>query len=154
MMLPVLVWLPNAIFVVFTVVLVFMILQWVVVPPRSRAEAIFEAHKVVVVGGFSLAAVGIIELVVVASKAPQVFMTQIVVGAIVLLVDALFGLGLFAAALVQYERVRETQTCDTSRLLQVAFGVFLFVVAASVAVIFKSFEAQLSSTTLVNVAYV
>lgn len=151
-MLPVLVWIPNAFVVVLTVLLVFLFLEGVVRPPRSRAEAVFEAHKVIVVASFSLAAAGVIEVFSFFTKQPTAVI-QSLVGAIALLFAALFGIVLFVAALMQDEHIRETGTCERIHWFQVGVGIFLFLFAATIEVKFKSLEAAATSASVVRNLY-
>ena len=90
MIVSILVWLPNAVLVGLAVGLVFLMFQVAFEPPKSRAEALFEAHKVVVVASFSLAAVAIIEVIEYAIKPGHgAFEATFIVGVLTLLVDAL-----------------------------------------------------------------
>lgn len=144
MPLPVLIWLPNALFVFLTVTIVFMTLYWMMEPPRSRAEAIIEAHKVIIVGGVSLAAVAVVEVISIAPKLTQHNLSLVVIGATVLVCDAFFGLGLFAAALVRNERIRATNRIDRAAFWQIVCGLLVFGIATSVVVKFKYIDYDIS----------
>jgi uncharacterized membrane protein YidH (DUF202 family) len=131
--LPAVLWGINVLFVLLIVAVVFMAHGFIVRPPQSWAEGVFEAHKVVVVGTVTLAGVGIVEIVALAFRlhAPdqQVFVLLVVA---VLLGDAILGLGLFTAALAYDGQVRAHRRMDRSSYLQVAFGLALFAVASYV----------------------
>jgi hypothetical protein len=142
--LPVLVWLANAFFVVLTIVIIFMTLHWIVEPPRSFAEGIIEAHKVVIVGGVSLAAVAIVEVVSVAPKLTPDNLAIVVIGVIVLCGDALFGVGLFAAALARSDKIIARKKIDLPAFWQIVLGVLVFVVATIVITKFKFIDISLS----------
>lgn len=140
--LPALVWLTNAFFVITAIFIIFMTLRLIAHPPRSHAEAILEAHKVVIVAAFSLASVAIIEVIEVAPKLPEDGIGTAILGALVLLGVIFCGLGLFTVALVQDEEIRKKQAIDW---VQVGFGLFLFLVTTVVAVEFKNIDAQVSA---------
>lgn len=144
MPLPVLIWLPNVFFVIVAVLIVFLTLYGIMEPPRSRAEAIIEAHKVIIVGGISLAAVAVVEVIAIAPKLTAHNLSLVLIGATVLVGDAFFGLGLFAAALVRDEKIRTSKGIDRGTFWQVVCGLLVFVVAACVIVQFKFIDYNIS----------
>lgn len=141
---PVLVWLPNAFFIVLTVVIIFLTLNWIADPPRSFAEGIIEAHKVIIVGGVSLAAVAVVEVISIAPKLDPNYLAVVIIGATVLVCDAFFGLALFTAALVRYEKIRATNRIDRAAFWQVFCGVLVFGIAICVIVKFKYIDIDLT----------
>src|SRR5947207_3129127 len=58
---PVVAWLANLVFVAIPIVACLLVLKFVVAPPRSLGEALFESHKVVLVAAVTLSGVTLVE---------------------------------------------------------------------------------------------
>lgn len=66
----------DVIVIALVVSVVFMSLKFIAQPPRHVVEGVFEAHKVILVGGVSLAGAASVELLLVAPKLADAALLQ------------------------------------------------------------------------------
>src|SRR5947209_4054158 len=136
------VWLMNILLIGLVIALVFITLKLIVQPPRTLVEGVFEAHKVVLVGGVNLAGVALVEAILLAPKLPQDQLAFVIDGQIGLVFDALVGVGLFSAALAR--RTNQVSRMDWWFLLQIVLGLIVFGTATYVAFKYKYIDFLIS----------
>jgi hypothetical protein len=144
---PVVAWLANVIFIALPVAIVALTLQLMVNPARSVGEWLFESHKVVLVGGVALGGVALVEAVVLAAKlgmSSGEVTVYFLVGVMLLLVDVILGVGLFAGALAYGARQPAGFALDRSLVGQAMGGVFLLGCAICIAMQYKWLEFLLN----------
>jgi hypothetical protein len=142
---PEIIWLANVALAAIIVTMVFIALKLVVQPPRSAVEGVFEAHKVVVVGGITLAGVAVIEAILLAGKLSNEDASVVAIGGIVLLTNAFLGLGLFLAAIAGDEGVRNNPRISKKLIVQLALGLLVFGISVYVAYKYKYIDARILS---------
>jgi hypothetical protein len=138
---PVVAWLANVLFVVFAVLVAFMTLRLMIAPPRSFDEGLFEAHKIILVGGVTLAGVAIVEAFLLAHKLTDSNVVFLLWGLLGLFFDALFGALLFSSALLHGANSHGNAQID---LLQFVLGLVVLIVAVFIALRFKYVECHMS----------
>ena len=143
MPLPVVAWLANVVFVVIPVMFSFMTLTWMIDPPHSFGEGLFEAHKVILVAGVTLAGVAIVEAIVLAAKLAKDDLVAVLAGGLILFIDAFFGVGLFSAALLYGVR-EKTYDINGPLLWQIIMGLIVITVAIYIAIWYKYIDCRIS----------